>query len=63
MTLGARDDLGWANQLPEEPRVGALGDAVPFDSLVTPADPDVGVLAEVFRRRPSTIVSNHPDGR
>ena len=35
----------------------------PFDAVRTPADPDVGVLAEVFRRRPGTVVSDHPDGR
>ncbi len=35
----------------------------PFDYLDTPADPDNGVLAEVFRKTPGTSVSNHPDGR
>ncbi len=55
-----------------EAAVGASGtllmtmgarDAEPFDCLVTPADPDVGVLAEVFRTRPATLVSDHPEGR
>lgn len=38
-------------------------DRVPFDALVTPAQPDVGVLAEVFRTAPGTLVSDHPEGR
>ena len=63
MTLGARDDWDWVNQRPEEERRQLLRDAVPFHHRTTPADPDVGVLAEVFRRRAGTIVSDHPEGR
>jgi aminoglycoside 3-N-acetyltransferase len=63
MTLGARDDWGWVNERPEDERTALLRDAVPFDWLATPADPDVGVLAEVFRRAPGTRVSDHPEGR
>lgn len=63
MTLGARDDWGWVNERPEDQRPDLLRDAEPFDPLTTPADPEVGVLAEVFRRRPETRVSNHPEGR
>jgi len=63
MTLGAQDDWGWVNERPEEERAALLRDAVPFDALVTPADPDVGVLAEVFRTRAGTVVSDHPEGR
>ncbi len=63
MNLGARDDWGWVNDLPEADREAALRDAEPFDRLTTPADPDVGVLAEVFRTRPGTEVSDHPEGR
>lgn len=36
---------------------------VPFDHLTTPADPDIGVLAEVFRTRNGTRLSDHPEGR
>jgi aminoglycoside 3-N-acetyltransferase len=43
--------------------LGARDGAEQFDCLVTPADPDVGVLAEVFRKRPATLVSDHPEGR
>jgi aminoglycoside N3'-acetyltransferase len=38
-------------------------DADPFDALQAPADPELGVLAEVFRQLPGTLVSNHPEGR
>jgi aminoglycoside N3'-acetyltransferase len=63
MTLGARDDWGWVNERPEADRPNLLRDAEPFDCVATPADPDVGVLAEVFRTRPRTRVSDHPEGR
>ena len=63
MTVGARDDWGWVNDRPEAERPLLLRDAEPFDCLLTPADPDVGVLAEVFRTRPGTLVSDHPEGR
>jgi len=36
---------------------------VPFEASTTPADPDNGVFAEVFRTLPGTVVSDHPDGR
>lgn len=38
-------------------------DDFPFDALTTPADPDVGILAEVFRQRPGTLVNDHPAAR
>jgi aminoglycoside N3'-acetyltransferase len=63
VNLGARDDWGWVNERPEDERPALLQDAEPFDHLATPADPDVGVLAEVFRQRPRTRVSNHAEGR
>jgi aminoglycoside N3'-acetyltransferase len=43
--------------------LGAEQSDAPFDALSTPADPDVGVLAEVFRRTDGTAVNDHPDGR
>jgi len=43
--------------------LGARDDDEPFDCAVAPADPDVGVLAEVFRTYPGTLVSDHPEGR
>ena len=63
MVLGARDDWAWVNDRPEDRRPALLADAEPFDPLTTPADPDVGALAEVFRTAPGTQVSNHPEGR
>lgn len=63
MTMGALDDHDWVNGRPEEEREALLADATPFDPLATPVQPDVGVLAEVFRTRPGTLVSNHPEGR
>ena len=63
MTMGARDDWGWVNERPERDRPGLLRDAEPFDRFATPADPEVGVLAEIFRTRPATLVSDHPEGR
>jgi aminoglycoside N3'-acetyltransferase len=63
MTLGARDDWDWVNDRPEPERAALLRDAPPFDHLMTPADPDIGVLAEVFRTRPGTLLVDHPDGR
>lgn len=63
MTLGADDPWSWVNERPEREREAALADATPFDSPTTPADPDVGILAEVFRAAPGTRVNDHPEGR
>ncbi|MFI5284563.1 MAG: aminoglycoside N(3)-acetyltransferase [Candidatus Dormibacterales bacterium] len=63
MTLGAEDEWSWVNERPEAERAALLAGASPFDHLLTPADPDVGVLAEVFRTAAGTIVSDHPEGR
>lgn len=63
MTLGALDDWGWVNERPEAERAELLAGTPPFDCLVAPADPAIGVLAEVFRGRARTRVSDHPEGR
>ncbi len=63
MVLGARDEWSWVNERPEPDRPGLLAGAEPFDAVTTPADPDVGMLAEVFRRSAGTVVSDHPEGR
>lgn len=63
MTLGARNDSSWVNERPESEREGLLADAVPFDAASTPAQEDVGYLAEAFRQRHGTRVSDHPEGR
>jgi aminoglycoside N3'-acetyltransferase len=38
----------------------AADDGEPFDRLCTPADPDNGVLAEVFRTHPGVVVNDNP---
>jgi aminoglycoside 3-N-acetyltransferase len=63
MTIGARDDWAWVNERPEPQRVALLAGSPPFDAGATAADPDIGVLAEVFRTRPGSTVSDHPEGR
>ncbi len=63
MVLGAHDDHAWVNERPEAERPALLRDAQPFDARRTPAARDVGALAEVFRQRPETNVSDHPEAR
>jgi aminoglycoside N3'-acetyltransferase len=63
MNLGAWDDWDWVNERPEDERASLLAEAPAFDKDRTPADPDVGVLAEVLRQLPGTVVNNHPDAR
>lgn len=63
MAIGARDDCAWVNERAEHDRPELLRNAEPFDCRTTPADPDVGELAEVFRKRARTRVSDHPEGR
>lgn len=63
MMIGARDDWAWVNDRPEAERARLLAEAFAFDPEATPADPDVGVLAEVFRQQPGTVVNDHPEGR
>ena len=63
VNVGVRDDWAWVNERPEAERAALLRDAEPFDAVRTPSDPDVGVLAEVFRTRAGTVVSNNPEGR
>ena len=43
--------------------LGAREGGEPFDCHLTPADPEIGVLAEIFRQTPGTVVSDHPEGR
>jgi aminoglycoside N3'-acetyltransferase len=63
MNLGARDDRDWVNDRPEQERPALLAESIPFDYLRTPADPDIGVVAEVFRQLAGTVVNDHPDAR
>ncbi len=41
----------------------AANDSLPFDAATTPADPEIGALAEAFRTRHGTQVNNNPAAR
>ena len=63
VNVGARNDWSWVDGHPEAERPGLLAGSEPFDPSSTPADPDNGVFAEVFRTTPGAAVSDHPEGR
>jgi len=63
MVLGAEDDFDWVNQRPDAERAALLAETPVFHPLTTPAQPDVGYLAEAVRRDPRTEVNDHPEGR
>lgn len=63
MILGAVVDHEWVNQHPEDERAALLADVAPYDPLASPVLPEVGYLAEAFRVRPGTIVTDNPSGR
>ncbi len=63
MILGAEIEHDWVNGLPEAERIPLLEGASPFDPTDTPAYREVGTLAEVFRRRSGTLVTDNPCGR
>ncbi|MEX2319531.1 MAG: AAC(3) family N-acetyltransferase [Bauldia sp.] len=63
MILGAVVDHEWVNQRPEAERAALLANEAPYDPLASPVLPEVGYLAEAFRMRPGTIVTDNPSGR
>ena len=63
MVLGATNEWDWVNAHPESERAALLADAEPFDPVLTSALPEVGILAEVMRTMPGTVVNDHPEGR
>jgi len=63
MVLGAVVEHEWVNSHPEDARPALLAGATPFDPLTAPVYPEVGYLAEVFRTRPGTRVTDNPSGR
>lgn len=63
MVLGAEYAMDWVNLRPEAERAALLADTPAFDYRTAPVLPEVGWLAEAFRRRPGTIVSDNPSGR
>ncbi len=63
MVLGtgyAHDDV---NFRPPEERAAALAGTVPLDFRHAPVLPEVGYVAEAFRLRPGTLISDNPSGR
>jgi aminoglycoside N3'-acetyltransferase len=63
MVLGTDYPMDWVNLKPAAERGALLAGSSPFDYVHAPAMPEVGALAELFRRRPGTIVSDNPSGR
>ncbi|HLV68560.1 MAG TPA: AAC(3) family N-acetyltransferase [Polyangiaceae bacterium] len=63
MILGTASPHDWVNQHPIAERARLLEGAAPLDYLSAPVLPEVGWVAEAFRRRPGTLVSNNPSGR
>jgi aminoglycoside N3'-acetyltransferase len=63
MILGAEIAQDWVNRLPEPERLSRFADAPPFDPATAPVFHEVGYFAEVFRRRPGTLVTDNPSGR
>jgi aminoglycoside N3'-acetyltransferase len=63
MILGAVVEHEWVNQHPEQERAALLAQVAPYDPLTSKVLPEVGYLAEAFRTRPGTVVTNNPSGR
>lgn len=63
MVLGTDYPGDWANLRPAKERPGLLAGTPPFDYRDAPASREVGWLAEAFRRRPGTLISDNPAGR
>jgi len=63
MVLGTHCPTDWVNEHPREARAALLAGSEPFDHFNAPVLPEVGWLAEAFRRRPGTLVSANPSGR
>jgi aminoglycoside N3'-acetyltransferase len=63
MVLGTDYPMAWVYDHPPEARAALLAGSPAFDHRQAPVLPEVGWLAEIFRRRPGTIVSDNPSGR
>jgi len=63
MVLGTDYPMDCVYERPAEERAALLAGSPPFDYLNAPVLPEVGWLAEAFRRRQGTIVSDNPSGR
>ncbi|MGQ0659540.1 aminoglycoside N(3)-acetyltransferase [Sphingosinicella sp.] len=63
MVLGTDYPMDWVYDHPLEARAALLEGSPAFDYRNAPVLEEVGWLAEAFRRRPGTIVSDNPSGR
>jgi aminoglycoside N3'-acetyltransferase len=63
MILGTHYAFDWVNQHPVEARATLLEGTAPLDFVSAPVLPEVGWLAEAFRRRSDTRISSNPSGR
>lgn len=63
MVLGTDYDMDWVYAHPPEARAALLAGAPAFDHRNASVLWEVGWLAEQFRLRPGTIVSDNPSGR
>jgi aminoglycoside N3'-acetyltransferase len=63
MVLGTDYPMDWVYDHPPAARAALLDGSPPLDHRSAPVLPEVGWLAEVFRRRPRTLVSDNPSGR
>lgn len=63
MILGAEIAHDSVNRLPEDERPALLAGTPPFDTTTAPVLPEVGTLAEIFRKHPGTLVNDNPSGR
>jgi aminoglycoside N3'-acetyltransferase len=63
MVLGTDYPMDWVYDHPPEARAALLEGSPPFDHRSAPILWEVGWLAEAFRCRPGTLVSDNPSGR
>lgn len=63
MVLGSEYALDSVNLRPVEERHALLEGTEPFVFADAPVLPEVGWLAEAFRRMPGTLISDNPSGR
>jgi aminoglycoside 3-N-acetyltransferase len=63
MVLGTCYPMAWVYDHPAEARAALLEGSPPFDYANAPVLEEVGWLAEAFRRRPGSVVSDNPSGR
>jgi aminoglycoside N3'-acetyltransferase len=63
MILGCECPWDWVNERLEEEREHLLTGAPVFDAVNAPAFHEVGHLAEAFRQKPGTVVTDNPSGR